>query len=70
MGYQAEKNARPKTDLITIILKKYQDFLDVFFKKDSDILLSHKKYDHKTILEKKQKHTSGNSMWTQSKKRI
>ena len=52
LEYQVEKEAKSKTNPKTIILEKYQDFLDVFSQKNSDILFSNQKYDHKIILEK------------------
>ena len=56
LKYQAEKKARPETDPKNVVPEEYHNLLDVFSKKDSDILPSHRKYDHKIILEKKQKH--------------
>ncbi len=52
LEYQAEKEARPKTDPRSIIPEEYHNLLDVFFKKNSDTLPPHQKYDHKIILEK------------------
>ena len=49
--YQAEKEARAKTDPKSVVLQEYHDFLDVFSKKDSNILPPHRKYDHKIHLE-------------------
>lgn len=51
LEYQAQKKARSETNLRNIISEKYQDFLDVFFKQNSDTLLSYQKYNHKIILE-------------------
>ena len=56
LEFQAEKEARPETNLKTVVPKKYYDLLYVFSKKDSDTLPSHRKYDYKIILEKEQKH--------------
>ena len=53
--YQAEKEARAETDPKSVVPQEYHDFLDVFSKKDSDTLLPHRKYDHKTHLEEEQK---------------
>jgi hypothetical protein len=40
------------TDPKSVILSKYHDFLNVFFKKKADILSSHRKHDHRIELEK------------------
>ena len=53
--YQAEKEARAETDLKSVVPHKYHDFLDVFSKKDSDILSLHQKYNYKIHLEEEQK---------------
>lgn len=53
LEYQVEKETRPKTDPKTIILIEYYDFLNLFSKKNSDILFFYQKYDYKIILEKK-----------------
>ena len=53
LKFSAEKEARPETNLKTVVLEKYHDFLDVFSKKDLNTLLSYRKYDHKIILEEK-----------------
>ena len=42
LEFKAEKEARPETNLKTIVLEKYYDFLDVFLKKNSDILFLNK----------------------------
>ncbi len=55
LEYQAEKEVKPETDPRTVIPAKYYDLLDVFSKKNSDILLSHRKY-HKIKLEEEQKY--------------
>ena len=55
LEYQAKKEARPKTNPKSIVLEEYHNFLDVFSKKNSDILPFHQKYDLKIILEKDQK---------------
>lgn len=39
-----------------MISEDYDNCLDVFSKKNSDIFLSYQKYDHKIILKKKSKH--------------
>ncbi len=56
LEYQAENEARPETDPRNVVPEEYHDLLDVFFKKDSDTLPLYRKYDHKIILEEKQKH--------------
>ena len=38
LKFQAEKKARPKTNLKIVVLKKYHNLLDVFLKKNSDSL--------------------------------
>jgi hypothetical protein len=40
------------TDSKSIMSSEYHDFLDVFFKKKTDILSSHKKHDHRIKLKK------------------
>ena len=56
LKYQAVKKARPETDPKNVLPEEYHSLLNVFSKKDSDTLLPHRKYDHKIILEEKQKH--------------
>ncbi len=51
LEYQAEKEARPETDPRSVVPEEYHDLLNVFPKKDSDTLPSHRKYHHKIILE-------------------
>ncbi len=51
LEYQAEKEARQETNLRTVVPEEYHDLLDVFFKKNSDTLPPHRKYNHKIILE-------------------
>ena len=53
--YQAEKEARVKTDSKSIISQKYHNYLNVFSKKDLDIFSLYQKYYHKIHLEKKKK---------------
>ena len=53
--YQAEKEARAKTDPKSIVPQEYYDLLNIFSKKDSDTLPPHRKYDHKILLEEEQK---------------
>jgi hypothetical protein len=45
-------------DSKSVILSEYHDFLNVFFKKKTDILSSHKKHDHRIelLFEKKEDH--------------
>ncbi len=51
--YQAEKEARDKTNLKSVVSQEYYNFLDVFSKKDLEILSSYRKYDHKIYLKEK-----------------
>ena len=46
------KKVMPKTNLKFIISKEYYNILDIFLKKNLDILSFYQKYDHKIILEK------------------
>ncbi len=46
LEYQAEKEAKPETDLRTVVPAEYHDLLDVFSKKNLDTLSPHQKYDH------------------------
>ena len=55
LEYQAEKEARPETNLRSVVLEEYHNLLDVFSKKNSNTLLPHREYNHKTILKKQQK---------------
>lgn len=41
LEYQVKKEARPETDPKTVISAKYYDLLDIFSKKDLNILLSY-----------------------------
>ena len=50
--YQAKKKIRAETNEKSVVSQEYQDFLDVFLKKDSDTLLLYQKYDHKIHLKK------------------
>jgi hypothetical protein len=43
------------TDLKSVVLFEYHDFLNVFFKEKADILSSHRKHDHRIELEKDHK---------------
>ena len=56
MEFQIAKEAKSKTDLKSAVAKEYHTLLDVFSKRDSDIFSPHQKYDHKIILEEKQKY--------------
>lgn len=56
LKFQVVKKGKPETDLKNVISKQYYDHLDVFLKKKSDTLPSHKKYNHKIILEKGEKY--------------
>lgn len=56
LKFQATKKAKPETDLKSVILEEYHNFLHVFSKKNSDTLSPHWKYDNKIILEGDQKH--------------
>lgn len=51
LEYQVEKEARPETNPRSIVLEKYNNFLNIFSKKISDTFLSYQKYHHKIILE-------------------
>lgn len=55
LEYQEEKEARWETNLRTVVTPEYHDLVNVFSKKDSDTLFLHKKYNHKIVLEEKQK---------------
>ena len=39
-----------------VVPKEYHDFLDMFSKKNKDILPLHQKYNYKIILEEEQEH--------------
>ena len=56
LEFQAVKEARPETNPKSVLPKKYHNFLDTFLKKDLDIFFSYQKYDHKIILEEKEKY--------------
>ncbi len=47
-----EKASRSNIVSKNLLLMKYHDFLNVFDKKTFNILVSHKSYDHKIVLEK------------------
>ena len=51
--YQAEKEAKAKTNPKSVVPQKYHDFLDVFSKKNSNTFPPHQKYDYKIHLEEK-----------------
>lgn len=53
LEYQANKNDKSRINLKVIVPKKQHDFLNIFFKKDSDIFFLYEKYDPKIILKKK-----------------
>ena len=53
--YQAEKEARAKTNPKSIVSQEYYNFLDVFSKKNSDTLPLYLKYDHKIHLKEEWK---------------
>ena len=55
LEYQVEKEAKSETNPRSIVSEEYHNLLDVFFKKDSDMLPPNRKYDHKIILEEQQK---------------
>ena len=48
--------AKPETNLKTIVLEEYYDFLNIFLVKNFNIFLLYQKYDYKIILKEKQKH--------------
>lgn len=58
--YQREKKVKAEAYLKSVVPQENHDFLDVFLKKYSDILLLGQKYDHKIQPEEDQKrrHTS------------
>lgn len=45
LEYQAAKEAKSETDLKNVIPEEYHDLLDIFSKKNFDMLLFHQKYD-------------------------
>ena len=45
--YQLKKATKTPTDLKTMVLEEYHEFLDVFSKEASDTLSEHSKYDHR-----------------------
>lgn len=57
LEYHAKKKARPKTNSKIVVLEKYHDFSNIFFKKNLDTFLSHQKFNHKILLKKEQKHS-------------
>lgn len=58
LEFQATKEAKPETNPKIVILKKYQDFLDTFLRKNSDILLFYQKYNLNIILKEEKKHNN------------
>jgi hypothetical protein len=57
LNIQLKKQENKKIiDLKSIVSTKYHDFLNVFSKKKIDILLSHKKHNHRIELEKDKTH--------------
>lgn len=52
----SRKKVRPETDPRTILLAKYPNLLDVYFKKNIETFSFHLKYYHKIILKEEQKH--------------
>lgn len=48
--YQTAKEAKPETDLRSIVLQEYHNLLDVFSQKDPNLFPPHQKYDHKILL--------------------
>lgn len=52
--YQVEKENKAETNLKSIISQKYDNFFDVFSKKDSNTLLIYWKYDYKIYLKEEQ----------------
>ena len=55
LEYQVEKKVKPETNPRSVLSEEYHNLLDVFSEKDSDTLSSHRKYDHKIILEERQR---------------
>jgi hypothetical protein len=47
-----KQNSSIVIDSKSVVLSKYHDFLDVFFKEKVDILSSHRKHDHRIEFEK------------------
>jgi hypothetical protein len=47
-----KQNSSIVIDSKSVVLSKYHDFLNVFFKEKADILSSHRKHDHRIELEK------------------
>ena len=66
--YQLNKTTKPPTNLKTVVLEEYHDFLDVFSKDISDTLRPYGKYDHKIeLLKDKQLSNLGHStLWGMS----
>lgn len=52
--YQAEKEVKDEKNLKSVIPQEYHNFFNVFLKKNSDILPSNQKYNHKIQLEEEQ----------------
>lgn len=55
--YQVAKKARFKINSKSLILEKYHEFLNVFFKNNLDTPPFHQKYNYKIILKEKQKYS-------------
>lgn len=53
---QVKRKARPETKPKIVVPEEYYDLLDVFSKKNPDILLLYQKQNHKIILEEEQKY--------------
>jgi hypothetical protein len=51
-----KQNNNKVIDLKSMISSEYHDFLNVFFKKKTNILSSHRKHDHKIEIETKKSH--------------
>ena len=56
LKYQVVKEARLEIDPKIVVPEEYHALLNIFSKKHSDTLPPHRKYNHKIILEEKQKH--------------
>lgn len=52
LEYQEQKETRSETNPKNIVSKKYHDLLNVFSKKDINILPLHQKYHHTIVLKK------------------
>ena len=56
LEFQVAKEVKLEIDPKCVIPEEYYDLLDIFLKRDSDILLSYQKNDYKIIVEEEQKY--------------